>query len=97
MSEITQQNQGHPNASGSIFLSVVAVVLMFFGIPAILSLILVAISSRQIFNAKKAGESKKFIIISYIFLAVSLILVLILSFIEVVPFVIHSLKEAEAI
>ena len=65
--------QRNPNLSGSLFLSIVSIVLMLLTVP-LFALIALAISSRQIYKAKKANENKKFIIVGYIFIAIPLIL-----------------------
>jgi ABC-type multidrug transport system permease subunit len=65
--------QQNPNLSGSLFLSIISTVLMLLAVP-LFALIALAISSRQIYKAKKANENKKFIIVGYIFIAIPLIL-----------------------
>lgn len=83
---IIQQN---PNTAGSLFLIIITVVFMLLSLP-IVWLITLAISSRQLYKAKKTNENKKFIAVCYILMTIPLILIII----NIALFVINSLNDA---
>ncbi len=89
MNKIVRQN---PNSSGSLFLSITAIVLMLLNLP-LLPLIALVISLKQISKAKKANENKQFIIIGYVFISIPIIL----WATNIVFFVISNLREAGAL
>ena len=88
---ILQQN---PNLSGSLFLSVLALLLLFVGIPFLIIIILIVFSIRQIRKAKQNNENKKFIIVSYVLVSIPLILGIVLYILNLVFFVSTQLNEA---
>ena len=81
--------QSNPNISGSIFLSVLTIIFMLVNVP-IAWLITIVLASRQLFNAKKSNENKKFLMVGYIFMVAPLIFMVV----NIILFVMYNLREA---
>lgn len=57
----------NPKTAGSLYLSIATIILMLLNIPLIWVVTLV-LGSRQIYQARKAKEHKKFMILGYVLL-----------------------------
>lgn len=91
MKKILKEN---PNLSGSLFLSILAIIFLFVGVPLLITIILIVLSIRQIRKAKQKNENKKFITICYVLVSIPIILGIALYVLNLVMFVSTQLNEA---
>ncbi len=71
--EIKQILKENPRTASSIYLSIATIIIMLLHIP-LFWLITLVVASRKIWEARKAKEYKKFIIVGYIALYIPVLL-----------------------